>query len=71
MKWSDSFRQYCLNEKLKNINNPSGCWQDFNKNISDHFFLKRMRYFEIADGLLNIGNLPDKPNQNDYPNNCE
>jgi hypothetical protein len=71
MNWSTEFKEYCLNKKLEKINNPSGCWQDFNKNISDYFFLKRIRYFNVADGLLNFGDLPESPNQLDYPNNCE
>lgn len=71
MNWSTEFKEYCLNKKLEKIKNPSGCWQDFNKNVSDYFFLKRIRHFNVADGLLNSGDLPENPKQIDYPNNCE
>lgn len=71
MNWSDQFKNYCFSNKIKSLQNPSGCWSDFNNANRDIFFLKRMIYFNAADGLLNDGDLPPDPYAYDYPNNCE
>lgn len=68
--WSDEFKSHCLNKRLNTLPSDGDCWEDFNDSRKRYNSIKRMRYYNIADGLLNLGSIGQPPDQDNYPNTC-
>jgi hypothetical protein len=70
MLWTNEFKTQCLNIRLNTLPSADGCWEDFNDARKKYNSIKRLRYFNAADGLLNLGSIGQPPDPDNYPNTC-